>query len=107
MIRDIYGFEPFNRSRGLKITEERTPEATYHIPEGEFDVYSHEPSIGDLIHPFRPSGNIIIEVSLNFGSYGHEMFLAGDDEQFEELDKDILNRLEEDRSPEYFKKILQ
>jgi len=60
-IRDAYGFDTVNRQKGLEITEDRSPEASYTLPEGEVNLYSYSPSLRDRFHPLKPSGSVIAE----------------------------------------------
>ncbi len=105
-LRDDYGFQPLNTPRGLEITSTEDPEASYILPSGEVNFYSYSPSLMDLVHPFRPSGKIIAEVNYPDDGSDFRMYLSGSEQQFQELDREIMNILEQLDSPEYFKKIL-
>lgn len=104
-MRDEYDFQPFNADLGVTETLEREPETSYVLPEGQANFYTYSPSFTDLIHPFRPSGSIIVEVPVQMGDSEYEMFLSGNDEKFIEFDKDVMERLEE-ADEKYYKKIL-
>lgn len=105
-VRDVYEFDSVNKDRGLEITEGRTPQASYALPKGEMNLYSFTPSIRDRIHPFRPSGSVIAEIFLEMGEAERPMYLSGTESQFEKMDEDIIDILEDQDSPEYCKKIL-
>lgn len=105
-VRDAYEFETVNRDRGLEITEGRSPEASYNLPEGEMNLYSFSPSLRDRVHPFRPSGSVIVETFLQMGDIEREMYLSGTESQFLEMDEEIIEMLEQEDSPDYCKKIL-
>lgn len=100
------GFKPVNRDRGLELSEDRSPEASYNLPNGEVRLYSHSPSLKDILHPFRPSGTVIAEVVFEMDDLFYEMYLNGTDEDFETFDENVMQMLEEEQEPEYCKKIL-
>ena len=104
-MRDEYGFQSFNRNHGVEETLDRSPKASYVMPEGRADFYTYSPSLMDLFLPFRPSGSLIVEVQVQMGDSEHEMYLSGDDKDFIEFDKDVMERLD-DTEDQYCKKIL-
>ena len=106
MLEETHDFQVFNRHQGLEITEDRTPEASYVLPQGEMNLYSYSPSFKDTVHPFRPSGSVIAEVFLSSGDEKIAMYLSGSPSQFESLDEELLDILDSEASPEYYKKIL-
>jgi hypothetical protein len=79
-----------NSGRGRQITYGKDPEVTYQLPESEINIYSHEPTLEDLIHPFRPSGTILIEAFLD----GRRKFFSASGDEFESLDRHIMERIE-------------
>lgn len=89
-ILDDEDFSRINTGRGRQLTYERRPETTYKLPETEINVYSHEPTMDDLLHPFKPSGTVIIEAFLD----GRRKFLSGTMEDFYSLDSELMDRIE-------------
>lgn len=82
--------ESFSRGRGLELTSGRDPDARYMLEDGEVNLYTHEPSMDDLLHPFRPSGDFLAEVLLE----GRRTFFWGEEEAFGELDSYLMDRIE-------------
>ncbi|AOV94310.1 hypothetical protein AQV86_00080 [Nanohaloarchaea archaeon SG9] len=91
----------FNRGRGLQITYDRSPELIYRLPDTDLNFYSHEPSFGDHLHPFRPSGSFLVEAFLD----GGRKFFSGRKEDFSGLDRKLEDAVRSLDSPEYYKEI--
>lgn len=100
-ILDDEDLSQFNRARGLQITYERDPELVYRLPDSELNLYSHDPSLDDLLHPFKPSGSFVIEAFLD----GRRKFFSGRDEDFSSLDEQLMEFIENLSSSEYYKQI--
>ncbi|MBC5793468.1 MAG: hypothetical protein H8Z69_05560 [Nanohaloarchaea archaeon] len=100
-----YAFQALNASRGRETVFERNPGARYELPEGEINLYKHEPDLEDLIHPFKPSEEIIIEFRPENMKNDLQLYACGDEEAFQEMDKDLLERLDTLES-DYRKQIL-
>lgn len=90
----------FNPDRGRQITYDRDPELVYRLPDSELNFYTHDTSLGDLLHPFKPSGSFVVEAFLN----GRRKFFSGSDEDFSSLDEKLEGLLESLGS-EYYKEI--
>jgi hypothetical protein len=77
-LEEEYDLQLFNTDIGEQLTENRDPEAVYVLSDLEIKLYeSPEYGLIDLIHPFRPSGDIIVEVDSPEQTRGYEMFLDG------------------------------
>lgn len=106
-LQDEYNLRTFNTDFGREITESRDPDVEYSLSDLKIRVYeSPEYSFIDLIHPFRPSGDIIVELDNPDLARGYEMFLDGDIESLEELDKELMSQIESERSADFYKQIL-
>jgi hypothetical protein len=89
-ILDNENLSKFNTGRGRQIVYSRNPEVTYRLPESEINVYTHEPKMEDLLHPFRPSGDVILEAFVD----GKRKFFSGMREDFESVDSELMDRIE-------------
>ena len=94
-------FSQFNRGRGLQITYEREPELVYRLPDSDINLYTHDPTLGDILHPFKPSGTVVIEAFLD----GRRRFFSGSKQDFPSLDEKFMDVLEDRNSSEYYKQI--
>jgi len=102
-----YDLRLFNTDFGRELTESRDPDVVYVLSDLEIRLYeSPEYGLVDLIHPFRPSGDIIVEVDSPEQTRGFEMFLDGTKDSFQKLDDGLMKRIESEGSKDYYKKIL-
>lgn len=104
-MEDEFGFTALNQSMGNKLSLGRMPDATYHLRDGTVNMYSYSPSLGDRIHPFRPSGEVLVEVGY-LSEDLFSMYLVGDIEDFEDFDDTAMELLEAESNPDYYKEIL-
>lgn len=95
------GLSTFSIGRGREMTYNRDPLLTYRLPDADINIYRHEPSSDDLFHPFRPSGNFIAEAF----TAGERRFFSGSEEAFESFDQQVMDRIEDLDSSEYYKEL--
>lgn len=95
------GFSTFSTGRGREMTYTEDPLLTYRLPNADINIYRHEPSVGDLLHPFRPSGTFIAETFLDEG----RKFFSGSDEDFESFDEQVMERIDKLDSSQYYKEL--
>ncbi len=93
-LSENYDFETVNSSRGREIVSGRQPGAEYVLPEGKLGLFEYETGFRELLHPFRPSGNILVEFEPSTIEADIRLYLSGDEQAFRELDQDLLDRID-------------
>lgn len=86
--------------RGYEESLDRVSGATYWLPDVNLKLYSVDRGLGELNHPFRPSGDIILELSSDSGS---EYYAANHDD-FAAIDSFLMDLIEGAGS-EYYKEV--
>ena len=91
----------FNRSRGRQLTYSQEPDVKYIFPETDVQVYSHEPSFKDVVHPFRPSSEYVVQAVHR----GHFHYFEASEDDIRSMDRKLTGELEGLDNTEYYKKI--
>jgi hypothetical protein len=102
-----YGLSAFNTNFGESIVESEDPNTLYVLAETTIGVYeSQDYNQMDLVHPFRPSGDeYVIEVD-NSNPSMPSLFYEANIDSLERLDRDLMSRIENRDSGDYYKQIL-
>ena len=102
-----HGLSAFNTNFGESIVESEDPNTLYVLAETTIGFYeSQDYNQIDLVHPFRPSGDeYVIEVD-NSNPSMPSLFYEANIDSLERLDRDLMSRIDNRNSGDYYKKIM-
>lgn len=84
------GLEKFNTGRGRKITYSQDPDVEYSFPETDIEIYSHDPSMTDIVHPFKPSSEYLVQAVQR----GFFHYFEGSEEDMKRIDRKLTRELD-------------
>lgn len=94
---DFYEFESLNTGKGDELVEEKEPLVTYNITGDELRIYDNR-SFGRrrLFNRWRSHDpEIIVGMDVDIGEETREMYLGGDLDAWDDLDKDLMKFIDD------------